>query len=99
MQLLAENGLVYVAIQPRAGHRSQTQVFHARYKTTNRAVPLNKINDGNKEVIAGRLTPKRISRSYRSLHDGCPQGDMNCILITQRKKRRNMNVSSWRCRC
>jgi hypothetical protein len=53
MQLLAENGFVYVAIQPRAGHRSQAQVFHARHKTTNRSVPLNKIDDGNKEVIAG----------------------------------------------
>jgi hypothetical protein len=53
MQLLAENGFVYVAIEPRAGHRSQSQVFHARHKTANRAVPLNKINDGNEEVIAG----------------------------------------------
>jgi hypothetical protein len=53
MQLLAEDGFVYVAIQPRAGNRSQSQVFHARNKTTNRAVPLNKINDGNEEVIAG----------------------------------------------
>jgi hypothetical protein len=53
MQLLAENGFVYVAVEPRAGHRSQSQVFHARHKTANGAVPLNKINDGNEEVIAG----------------------------------------------
>jgi hypothetical protein len=53
MQLLAENGFVYVAIQPRAGHRSQTQVFHARHKTASRAVPLNEIDDGNEEVITG----------------------------------------------
>jgi hypothetical protein len=59
-------------------------------ETANRPVPLNKINDGIEEFVAGRLSPKYIRHSYRSLHDVCPQSAMNGSLATLYKLQRNM---------
>ena len=53
MQLLTEYGFVYVAIEPRADHRSETHLLHARHETMNRPVPLNKIDDGKEKFLAG----------------------------------------------
>jgi hypothetical protein len=53
MQLLTENGFVYVAIQPRADHRSETHLFHAHDETMYRPVPLNKIDHGKEKFLTG----------------------------------------------
>ena len=53
MQLLTENGFMDVAIQPRADHRTQAHLVHARHETTNRPVPLNKIDQGQEQFLAG----------------------------------------------
>jgi hypothetical protein len=53
-------------------------------------MPLNEVNDGKKKVIAARLTPKGIRSTYRSLHDECPQSDVNVSLVTLYKAQQNM---------
>jgi hypothetical protein len=53
-------------------------------------MPLNEVNDGSEEFIAGRLTPKDIRDLYRSLHDECPQSVVNVSLVTLYKVQQNM---------
>jgi hypothetical protein len=62
-------------------------------------MPLNEVNNGGEEFIAGRLTPKDIRDLYRSLHDECPQCVVNVSLVTlynvqQNTKRIIMGMSS-----
>ena len=53
-------------------------------------MPLNEVNDGSEEFIAGRLTPIDIRDLYRSLHDECPQSVVNVSLVTLYKVQQNM---------
>ena len=90
VELFTENWFVYAGIQPGPSHRSQSHCFHAGHETANRPMPLNEVNDGSEEFIAGRLTPIDIRDLYRSLHDECPQSVVNVSLVTLYKVQQNM---------
>ena len=53
MQLLAIDGFIHVATEPRACDRSKTQVFHASHDAVNGTVPVDEIFDGEGSEAAG----------------------------------------------
>jgi hypothetical protein len=86
MQLLAIDGFVDVALDPRVRHRSQTHLFHAAYDAGNSAMPSDEVLDGAGEFLARQLTPKLLRYAYPSLHDIVRQSEPGISLAKRREK-------------